>query len=89
MIHGIYADYRGERYYGEIDTERIRPAGSRGPEGLGYCIRILDESGTRSSWMTATGAQGSITSRHGVSGSDGWAFWKLRETDEFIVVLIP
>ena len=58
MIHRIDAEYRGERYEAESDTERIRPSGSRGPEGLGYCIRILDASGRRSSRATVVGRGG-------------------------------
>ncbi len=63
MIHQIYAYYGGKQVFGEIDTERIFRT-VRGPEGYGYCVRLLDGP---SSWLTATGAQIAVTGTDGDS----------------------
>ncbi|MXY20283.1 MAG: hypothetical protein F4Y49_02990 [Dehalococcoidia bacterium] len=81
MKRRIYADYKGERVFGEIDTDRILDE-ARGSVGFGDCVRLLNPV---SSWMTATGAAKEATGR---SDEDGWQFWRLSDTGERIIVLL-
>ena len=73
MIYSIYAEHGEWRYPGQLDDGLIIPDG----RGEGECVRLMDPL---TDWMSASTAAERITGTQ----VNGWFFWKLRDTGEYI-----